>query len=65
MELKNFMNLKESQFFLLSNHASERLIPKACTRRSTKRGIGIIFFRADNYAVAKEILVNKYCTKVS
>ena len=22
------------------------------------------FFRADNYAVAKEILVNKYCTKV-
>ena len=21
------------------------------------------FFRADNYAVAKEILVNKYCTK--
>ena len=30
----------------------------------TKRGIGIIFFRADNYAVAKEILVNKYCTKV-
>ena len=30
----------------------------------SKRGIGIIFFRADNYAVAKEILVNKYCTKV-
>ena len=22
------------------------------------------FFRADNYAVADEILVNKYCTKV-
>ena len=28
------------------------------------RVIGIIFFRADNYTVAKEILVNKYCTKV-
>ena len=24
-----------------------------------------IFFRADNYAVDKEILVNKYCTKAS
>ena len=34
-----------------------------CTRWKTKRGIGIIFFRADNYAVAKEILGNKYCTK--
>ena len=28
------------------------------------RGISIIFFRADSYAVAKEILVNKYCTMV-
>ena len=34
-------------------------------RLKTKRGIGIILFRADNYAVAEEILVNKYCTKVN
>ena len=52
-------------------------VPKSCTRWKTKRGMGTIFFRADNYsvakeilvnahnyAVAKEILVNKYCTKV-
>ena len=32
---------------------------------TTKRGISIIFFRADNYAnIAKEILVSKYRTKV-
>ena len=37
---------------------------KACTRWKTKRGIGMNFFRAENYAVAKEITVNKYCTKV-
>ena len=40
-------------------------IPKAYTRYKTERGFGIIFFRADNYAVAKEISVNKYCTKAS
>ena len=39
-------------------------MPKACTRSKTKKGMGVIFSRADNYAVAKEISVNKYCTKV-
>ena len=41
-------------------------VPKACTRWKTKRSISIIlFFRADKYTVAEEILVNKYnCTKV-
>ena len=36
-------------------------VPKVSTGWKTKRGIGnIFFFRADNYAVAKEISVNKY-----
>ena len=33
-------------------------VPKAYTRWKPKRGIVIIFFRANDYAVAKEILVH-------
>ena len=38
---------------------------KEHTRLKTNRGISIIFFRIDNYAVAKEIIVKKYCAKAS
>ena len=60
----NFVNLKETHAFLLVilKVKNPFTVPEACTRWKTKRGI--IFFRADNYAVAKEISVNKYCTKV-
>ena len=41
---------------LLSYQVNEAFAgPKARKRRKTKKGIGIIFCRADNYAVAKEI----------
>ena len=35
------------------------------TRLKNERSIGIIFFGANNYAVAKEVSVSKYCTKIS
>ena len=34
-------------------------------RSKTNRAIGMIFFRVDNYAVVKEILVMKYGTKAT
>ena len=46
---------KHNTFYLFLD--SLRLV-----RDGKVRGIGIICFRADNYAVAKEISVNKYCT---
>ena len=56
------MNLKETHLLLLVKKSFT--VPKASTGWKTKRGIGIIFFQADNYAIATEILVNKYCVKV-
>ena len=54
------MKLKETHLFLLAvSEKNPFIVPFYC-----KRGIGIISFRADNYAVATEILVNKYFTKV-
>ena len=57
--------MKETHLFLLVIKLKNPFtIPKACARWKTKRGIGTSFFRADDYAVAKKISVNKYCTKV-
>ena len=66
LERKIFHNLKETQlFYLIIKLTKAFAVPKSCTRWNTKRRIGMIFFRADNDAVAKEILVNKCCTKAS
>ena len=50
LERKNFVSLKETQ----------RLVQYGKLREVSVSS----FFRADNYAVAKGKLVNKYCTKV-
>ena len=55
LERQNFVNLNETHLFLLLIKKKKPFaIPTACTRWKTERGIGIIFFRADNYAVATE-----------
>ena len=50
MERKNFMKLKKTQLFYLGIKLMKPSpVPRACTRWKTKRGIGIIFFRTENY----------------
>ena len=64
LERKTFVKLKKTQLLSLVIKLTKPFaVAKACTRWKTKRGMGIIFFRADNYAVVEEILVNKYCTQ--
>ena len=48
MESKSLVKFKEAQLFYLVIKLTKPLtLPKACVRWKTKRGIGIIFFRAD------------------
>ena len=50
MERKNFMKLKKTQlFYLVIKLMKPFAVPRACTTRKTKRDIGIIFFRTENY----------------
>ena len=45
LEHKNFMKLKKTRlFYLVIKLLKPFSVPRACTRRETKRGIGIIFF---------------------
>ena len=54
LECKNFVNLKETQlFYSVIKWTKLFAILEACTSWKTKRGIDIIFVRADNYVVAK------------
>ena len=60
------MKLKETQFiYLVIKLTKPFTVPKTCMRWKAEKGIGIIFFRANNYAVVKKILVNKYCATAS
>ena len=50
LERKKFVKLKMTQlFYYVIKLMKPFAVSKACTRRKTKRGIGIIYFRADNY----------------
>ena len=50
MEHKNFMKLKKAQlFYSVIKLMKPFAVPRACTRLKTKRGIGTICFRAENY----------------
>ena len=50
LEHKGFVKLKKTQLFYLAIKLTKPFaVPKVCTRSKTKRGIGIILFRADNY----------------
>ena len=61
----NFVNLKETHLFLLVIKQKILLLYQWLVRDGKLREVSVSsFFIADNYAVAKEILVNKYCTKV-
>ena len=51
MERTKFMKLKNAQLFYLAIKLMKPFaVPRACTRWKTKRGIGIILFRTENYA---------------
>ena len=60
------MNLKETHLFLLVIKLKKTLLLYQRLVRDGKLREVLVssFFHADNYAVAKEILVNKYGTKV-
>ena len=65
LECEKTLEFERDAIVLISYQVKKPFtIPKACTRSKTKRGTGYHFFRADNYAVAEEILLNKYCAKV-
>ena len=50
MERKNVMKLKKTQlFYLVVKLMKPFAVPRACTRRKTRRGIGIVIFPAENY----------------
>ena len=50
LERKSFVKLKKTQlFYLVIKLMKPFIVPRAYTRRKTKRGIGIILFRTENY----------------
>ena len=54
------MKLKETQlFYLIIKLTKPYAVPTACKSSKTKRGISIIFSRADNYAVAMAVALLK------
>ena len=50
-------------FYLVIRLTKLLALPKARATSKTNRGIGIIFFRADDYTVVMETLGMKYGTK--
>ena len=58
VERKNFLNLNKTRKKAFS--LNRWLVRDAKLREV----LGITFLRTDNYTVAEEILVNKYCIKV-
>ena len=60
---KNFGNLKETRLF--SSARSLFLYERLVRDEKLREVLVSSFIPVDNYAVAKEILVSRYCTKTS
>ena len=63
LERKNFVELTRTQLFYLVFKVTKSLaLPEVCSSSKTNRATGITFFRVDNDAVVREILMIKYGT---
>ena len=64
LELKNFPEFERGTLVFIRYQVKNLLLYRRLVRDGKLREVSVSFFRAENYAVAKEILVTEYCIKV-